>query len=248
MSASPIDRVLARVRLEDSTYRGEDIDAAEQRIAARVADRLLDGALSVDNAMLPVREQIALPRQMGPKVAGLCHGMGDLLADAADDLGMVSRTVVARPDALHEMSRFIGERLLDPDGALVMGCILYLAGRTDSAGFWWQFAAGAGDTMAACCLVLYHLSLGEIWEAHWWCRQADPAYTRCCEERVWISEIRRAALHRALETAEEATGVTDAAAAVVGYVPTAIEYVDDVDLPLPTAGFAERIEELTASI
>ncbi|WP_459247979.1 hypothetical protein [Streptomyces youssoufiensis] len=37
------------------------------------------------------------------------------------------------------------------------------------------------------------------------------------------------------------------AAAVVSYVPTAIEYVDDVDLPLPTAGFAERIEELIAS-
>ncbi|MEV5127203.1 hypothetical protein AB0K49_31100 [Streptomyces decoyicus] len=37
-----------------------------------------------------------------------------------------------------------------------------------------------------------------------------------------------------------------AAAAVVSYVPTAIEYVDDVELPLPTAGFAERIEELTA--
>ncbi len=246
MSASPIDRVLARARLEDRTYSNQDIDAAEQRIAARVADRLLHGALSVDNAMLPVREHIALPRQLGPKVAGLCHSMDEVLAGAADDLGVVSRTVVARPDALHEMSQFIGERVLDPDGALVLGCILYLAGRTDSAAFWWQFAAGAGDTMAACCLVLHHLALGEIWEADWWCQQAEPAYTRCREEPVVVPQIREVALHRALETAEEATGVTEAAAAVVGYVPTAIEYVDEVDLPLPTAGFAERIEELTA--
>ncbi|MFF2847382.1 hypothetical protein ACFVT5_13700 [Streptomyces sp. NPDC058001] len=37
-----------------------------------------------------------------------------------------------------------------------------------------------------------------------------------------------------------------AAAAAVSYVPTAIEYVDDVELPLPTAGFAQRIGELTA--
>ncbi|MFD8384993.1 hypothetical protein ACFV2X_41840 [Streptomyces sp. NPDC059679] len=35
--------------------------------------------------------------------------------------------------------------------------------------------------------------------------------------------------------------------AVVWYVPTVIEYVDGVDLPLPTDGFAQRIEELAAA-
>ncbi len=37
MSASPIDRVLARARFEYRTYSSEDIGAAEQRIAARLA-------------------------------------------------------------------------------------------------------------------------------------------------------------------------------------------------------------------
>lgn len=57
-------------------------------------------------------------------------------------------------------------RILEPDGARVLACVLHLAGREDSARFWWQFAAGADDNLAKFCLFLHHVALGEIHEAN----------------------------------------------------------------------------------
>lgn len=48
----------------------------------------------------------------------------------------------------------------------------------------------------------------------------------------------------ALAAAAERGGATVVPAAVVGYVTRAVEYVEELELPLPTDGFAERIEEL----
>ncbi|AGP51658.1 hypothetical protein M271_00085 [Streptomyces rapamycinicus NRRL 5491] len=39
----------------------------------------------------------------------------------------------------------------------------------------------------------------------------------------------------------------EVAKAAVCYVPIAIEYIDDVDLPLSMGGFAEHIEEFAAA-
>ncbi len=145
------------------------------------------------------------------------------------------------------MATFIGGRVPEPEGARVLACVLELAGRQDSARFWWQYAAGAGDVTAAHCLCLHHLALAEVGEALWWHAQTSP-------------DPRAPAARPATDPYDAAVtwGITleavappghrlppDAAAAVVGYVPGAVEYVDEVDLPLPRAGFAERIEELT---
>ncbi|MBL1093138.1 MULTISPECIES: hypothetical protein [Streptomyces] len=43
---------------------------------------------------------------------------------------------------------------LDVDGAQVFACMLSLADHPESAQFWWQFAAGAGNRAAAYCLHL----------------------------------------------------------------------------------------------
>ncbi|MFJ1847417.1 hypothetical protein [Streptomyces sp. NPDC088146] len=261
MSQSPIERTLAKARLKDSPYSAEDIEAAERRIAARVADRLLHGALSIDDDMRTARAQTL--RSHNPDCVAW-QPKEKLRTDAAGALRALCRDLVGEADALHQMATFVGHRTLDTDGAVVLGCVLQLAARDDSARFWWQFAAGAGEMTAACCLYLHHLSLGETAEADWWRTQMMPDSSAgpAPEEAVtpgmageglpWSSSTWTQMVIGLEDRPPTATVwwkhvvLPQAAAAVVSYVPTAIEYVDDVELPLPTAGFAERIEELTA--
>ncbi|MFJ2772740.1 hypothetical protein [Streptomyces sp. NPDC087300] len=60
---------------------------------------------------------------------------------------------------------------LDVDGAQVFACMLHLADHPESAQFWWQLAAGAGNRIAAYCLYLHHLGRGENFEADHWLDQ-----------------------------------------------------------------------------
>ncbi|MFJ6574186.1 hypothetical protein ACIQNU_43025 [Streptomyces sp. NPDC091292] len=259
MSPSPIEGTLAKARLEDTVYSTEDIEAAEQRITARVADRLLHGALSFDDDMRSARAQTLRTHSSD---FATWQPEEKLRTDAAGALRALCRSLVSQPDALHQMASFVGHRVLDPDGAVILGCVLQLAARDDNARFWWQFAAGAGEMSAACCLYLHHLSLGETPEADWWRDQMMPDSPvepvpeppmptgRAWEDIPWTSTT-WTRMVIGLEDDPPTATVTwkhvvlpQAAAAVVSYVPTAIEYVDDVELPLPTAGFAERIGEL----
>ncbi|MFK4070484.1 hypothetical protein [Streptomyces sp. NPDC029674] len=63
----------------------------------------------------------------------------------------------------------------EPDAVRVLGCILQLGNVPDAARFWWQFAAGADDHIAAYCLALQHQSLGEDTAAAWWMDQTPGA-------------------------------------------------------------------------
>ncbi|MET9772954.1 hypothetical protein ABZ023_01650 [Streptomyces sp. NPDC006367] len=100
---------------------------------------------------------------------------------ARHQLSVVARWVLNRPQAAGHAERLAQEigangpadqrpplKDMDVEGALVFACMLYLAGHPESASFWWQLAAGAGDRAAAYCLHLHHLELGELKEAgHW---------------------------------------------------------------------------------
>jgi hypothetical protein len=163
---------------------------------------------------------------------------------------MLCRTVVEREGALQHMAAFLGRRIPQPDGARVLGCVLQLAGREDGARFWWQFAAGAGDAAAAYCLYLHHLTLGEAWEAELWRRQTDPdPGPPATSEPVEEDGASPGLVLRVLTQLRGNGGdyLTAQASAVLHYVPGAVQYVDEIELPLPAADFAERIEELTAS-
>ncbi|RSO12543.1 hypothetical protein DMH15_40350, partial [Streptomyces sp. WAC 06725] len=166
-----LDRLLAKARLDTPPYTEREVAAAEARLSARVADRVLCGALSFD-AAIQAHVEAALGRDRTTGERGdPCEQRH--MHDAAQDLLRLCALVVGEPEALHQMSVFIGGRLLEPDGARVLACVLQLAGREDSARFWWQYAAGAGDTSSAYCLYLHHLSLAEVGEAHWWHAHAD---------------------------------------------------------------------------
>lgn len=189
---------------------------------------------------------------------------------AARDLQSLCEAVVTTA-AVTSLSDFLTQALPKPPGARVLGCILQLSGAEDSARFWWQYAAGAGDAPATYCLYLHHLSLGERGEATWWQQQAPSAagQPRPCDEpsngsgdctepgfpldhppvrtdRSVPTTLRVLSL---LKVSERATGPHSRPAvvgAVMDYVASAVSYVDpDLELPLPEADFTDRIRLLT---
>ncbi|MEV5597020.1 hypothetical protein [Streptomyces sp. NPDC052496] len=244
-SRTELDRILRKARLDTPAYTADELAAAEARLTTRVANRVLYGALSFD-AAVQARVEAALGRDRTPGERGEPTEQRQM-RDAAQDLQRLCALVVGEPDALHQMSVFIGGRVLEPDGARVLACVLQLAGREDSARFWWQYAAGAGDTSAAYCLYLHHLSLAEVGEAHWWHAHADPDRPARSRPPADAYDL-FVSWAITLEVARD-SGTPPPPAAVVGYVSRAIQFTDnpDLDLPLPPAGFAERIEQLTTT-
>lgn len=93
-------------------------------------------------------------------------------AQAARDLYALSSLVIHDHAAAHHITRFANNRRIEPDGALILACLLDLAEREEAAQFWWQFAAGAGSALSAQCLYLMHLRRGETRDAEHWAQQA----------------------------------------------------------------------------
>lgn len=262
---SPIDHVLATLQLQPRPYTEDALDAAEIRVATRVAERVWYGALSFDDELRQAREEAdgarSTSRPVPPADRPLPPGTHGMMSEAARDLRTLCRTVVGQAGALHQMSAFLGRRVPEPDGARVLGCVLSLAAREDGARFWWQFAAGAGDAAACYCLYLHHLALGELREAEWWQQQTcsgvdlpeavrHPVHPAADDPPPEQQQMDRHDLLLALRLLNMLRGerwrVPAATTAVIDYVPGAVRFVDEIELPLPTPDFAQRIEELTA--
>ncbi|MET9957302.1 hypothetical protein ABZ135_37900, partial [Streptomyces sp. NPDC006339] len=56
----------------------------------------------------------------------------------------------------------------DETGARTFACLLYRLDRRDSALYWWRFAAGAGDPLAAHLLAAHHAAVGQNPDARVW--------------------------------------------------------------------------------
>ncbi|MCM2393914.1 hypothetical protein [Streptomyces albipurpureus] len=56
----------------------------------------------------------------------------------------------------------------DQAGARTFACLLYLTNRRESALYWWRFAAGAGDPLAAHLLAAHHAAVGCETDARLW--------------------------------------------------------------------------------
>ena len=56
----------------------------------------------------------------------------------------------------------------DEAGARTFACLLYTLNRREGALFWWRFAAGAGDPLAAHLLAAHHAAVGTEPEARVW--------------------------------------------------------------------------------
>jgi hypothetical protein len=242
-----IDEMLAKARQVSPDYTAEEMAAAEARLEAKAAGWMVSGAISFDDATYHRLRRHG--RHAVPCQEPAADAPEDRPRRARTDLQRLCHVLISQPEALHAMSTFIGGRVLEPSGARVLACVLHLAGREDSARFWWQYAAGADDVAASYCLYLHHMTLGETEEADWWQDQVSPLHgaelrsdgaDRYALALGWTTCLRIVVRHRAF---------TDATTAALAYVRNAVQFVDDdLDLPLPDDGFAERIEQITALV
>ncbi|MFD3809158.1 hypothetical protein ACFWSF_09980 [Streptomyces sp. NPDC058611] len=109
------------------------------------------------------------------------HGWSDPARDcpldaerARRDLKAACLAAVCASKAEAQLASFVAGGHADLPGAVVFGCLLYLAGLREGAGFWWQFAAGSGSartSSAAYCLFLEHSRRGEHHDARFWARE-----------------------------------------------------------------------------
>lgn len=249
-----IDQMLPKARVLSPEYTDQEMTAAVARLEAKAADRIVTGAITFDDAtfysyLRRRRPSTRLPDEQLPT------NTDDRTQWAVEDLEGLCHLVISQPDALHTMTTFICDRILEPAGARVLACVLHLAGREESARFWWQYAAGADDIAASYCLYLHHMTLGETEEAEWWQDQVTPLWRRLDTDTAtdtagqpghryaftgWASCLQIVARHRAF---------TDATTKALAYIRNAVQFVDDdLPLPLPDAGFAQRIEEITALV
>lgn len=163
---SPIDDLLARARLHRHPYPQAAIDAAALRLSVRAAT----GPRTLGSGPAP-----ATAGQAPPSSPGQAPPPDE--RSAADNLQTLCETVITHTDALTDLEEFLARALPEPPGARVLGCMLQLCAREESARFWWQYAAGAGDSAASYCLYLHHRALGEHGVADWWQTQ-HARYTR----------------------------------------------------------------------
>ncbi|MFB6810892.1 hypothetical protein [Streptomyces sp. NPDC056387] len=233
-------------------------------------EQLLDRARlhTASHAPADIADTGRAPRPRGARASEqAAGGPEEDVRGAARDLQALCETAVTG-SAVAALGDFLTHQLPQPSGARVLGCILLLTGAEDSARFWWQYAAGAGDPLASYCLYLHHLALGEAQEAVWWRRQSAPPAPRPAAATpdepdaatvVFEGAVRDLAADASLPTTLRVLRAlrpggsasrrgSGTVRAVMEYVSAAVSYVDDdLELPLPDPDFTERIRALTAA-
>ncbi|MGW5658453.1 hypothetical protein [Streptomyces humi] len=152
-----IDEALRRTRVFEGEYTTADLQDARNTLAAHLHElRWVQFLSTVPHPGPPGRPQPAA-----------------LHEQAACDLRLLCRGTVHHAGAAAHITTFTTATSRDPDGALTFASLLYLADQDEGARFWWHYAAGAGNTTAALCLYLLHLSHGEMRDAAYWAGQID---------------------------------------------------------------------------
>lgn len=166
MTSAALDALLADARIPTSS-RTFDVAAGLRRLAAEAAT----GARTTE---------VVRAGQAGARLSVVCRWIlnspgaavhVDRLVQGTDEHRIASSPLTVLPDA----ERRLFEEKLDIQGAVVFACLLHLTNQPESAQFWWQLAAGAGNRIAAYCLHLHHLGLGETREAQHWYHQVLQA-------------------------------------------------------------------------
>lgn len=78
--------------------------------------------------------------------------------------------LVLRSNDIDSLSDFAAN--YDPRGARTFACLLYTLDRRESALYWWRFAAGGEDPLAAHLLAAHHAAVGVSPDARLWRAQA----------------------------------------------------------------------------
>ncbi|MFE6867130.1 hypothetical protein ACFVFS_11260 [Kitasatospora sp. NPDC057692] len=143
---------------------------------------------NMTGVQLPARAPRPQPGGAGVSWDRLLTAPNPLSSDhqqAAHELDLAVSLVLAMPSAAASLTLLVDGEQIHPEGALVLGALLYVAGHRDGAQFWWQFAAGGGSYTSASFLSLLHRSLGEFLDAEVWRQQAEAlAITPRAPQRV----------------------------------------------------------------
>ena len=158
---------------------------------------------------------------------------------------------------------FLTDQLPEPPGAWLLGCALHLAGVEDGARFWWQYAAGAGNTPAAYCLSLHHHARNEAHAAAFWYDRTgleaaadSDAFTVagiCPPLHHFRFDASVPTVLRILShlTAPGQRRRTHRADAITNYVAQAVTCGQrrhpGVEIPVPEARFADRVGFILAA-
>ncbi|MFC9163726.1 hypothetical protein ACFTZ8_23275 [Streptomyces fungicidicus] len=232
----------------------------------------LSRALLVRNRTIP-RETAPCPatRTASAHRPEPAPGQDSPLNGAAEDLRALCEILLTHtpPTAVAD---FLTDQVPEPRSALALACVLQLSDTDEGARFWWQYAAGAGQAAAAYCLYLHHLAQGEGAAADWWHHQTDDvqpppgspapnqdddAKTYC--DRPWhpanhpITSTSTSTILRVLRHLSTNTTRSRSAAVLklMAYIPRVVVagYLrePETELPLPGDGFAQRVQELTAT-
>ncbi|CAG6395255.1 hypothetical protein NMG29_40080 [Streptomyces cocklensis] len=168
-----LDTLLADARIPTSSH-AFDVAAGLRRLAADA----VTGAptLEVVRASQAARRLSIMCRWALNAPDAATH-VGRLVQDPAEDRRAADTDAANLPTA----ERHAFEDKLDIQGAAVFACLLSLTDQPESAQFWWQLAAGAGNRVAAYCLHLHHLVLGETREAQHWYHQVIRTIEDCVD-------------------------------------------------------------------
>ncbi|MEE1943272.1 hypothetical protein V1L54_28360 [Streptomyces sp. TRM 70361] len=154
-----------------------DPDAFMQRLAARIAESVNQEPEKLD-ADPPVRSTAARAGRAPTPVRPLTRRCrrrrsipprtDDTTATPATVLAEVQRLcdLVLRSNEVDRLVDFVTD--YDQAGARTFACLLYTLNRCESALYWWRFAAGAGDELAAHLLATHHAAVGYHPDARLW--------------------------------------------------------------------------------
>ncbi|MFI0260282.1 hypothetical protein ACH4OW_14770 [Streptomyces sp. NPDC017056] len=139
------------------------------------------------------------------------------------ELQRLCEDAVTVPEVRALLERFLID--FDPCGARVFACLLYLADRADHALFWWRFASGAEDGLAAYCMALHSSAVGEKRQLSTWTRYIrdlafDPArhWPQPKKNSTITSDTRR--LSNCVQTNVRAASIPDSSSPAI-MLPTA---------------------------
>ncbi|MEO3978010.1 hypothetical protein [Streptomyces sp. CAU 1734] len=176
-----LEEALKRAKVFEGRYTPEHLARSRQRITEKLSE-------------LRWIQQLATGTETPPDP----HPPAALHERAAHDLRALCQGIIRDADAARRIARF--DQALDPGGALAFACLLILADQQAGAQFWLQFAAGAGNSSAAVCLYLLHLSRGDLRDAEHWARQTAVLNDDPCQPRHYAPIA-----HRVLNPGEPPT-------------------------------------------
>lgn len=175
MTSAALDSLLADARIPTSS-RTFDVAAGLRRLAA---DAVAGAPTSEVVRASHAARRLSIMCRWVLNTPDAAFHVDRLVQDPAEDRRATDTSIRNLPQA----ERRAFEDKLDIQGAAVFACLLSLTDQPESAQFWWQLAAGAGNRVAAYCLHLHHLVLGETREAQHWYHQV----TRAIEDAVDIA-------------------------------------------------------------